>query len=91
MKATKHKVKKKDQSAPIKEAKKVSIKSAGIVDGKFQVVLTDGSLLDGVDEIQTKKVGYGNALYVNIFCRVDGLNSESPSLPISQTFTKKES
>ena len=87
-------IKRKGKKSPVpspevkKEIKKVSIKSAGIVDEQFQVVLTDDSHLEGIDEIQTKKVGYGNALYVHIFCRVDGLNTTTPSTPISEILTK---
>lgn len=73
---------------PVAEPKKVTITSAGIVNGVFQVLLSDGSILEGVDEIATKKVGYGSSLYVNIFCKVDSAPA-TPSTPISQEFTKK--
>jgi hypothetical protein len=85
----KTRVKKAAVVTPVAEQKKLTIKSAGIVDGVFKVLLSDGSLLDGVDEIATKKVGYGSSLYVNIFCKVDG-SVETPTLPISQEFTPKK-
>jgi hypothetical protein len=69
----------------------VTVESAGIVNGKFQVKLSNGTLLGGVEEVATKKVGYGNGVYVNIFCSVD-LPKEAPpepSTPISQQMTVK--
>jgi hypothetical protein len=74
---------------PVAEPKKVTIASAGIVNGVFQVLLSDGSTLEGVDEIATKKVGYGSSLYVNIFCKVDSAPA-TPATPISQEFSEKK-
>lgn len=54
-----------------KPVKKVTIESAGIVDGVFEVILSNGDILGGVDEIATKRSGYGNNLYVHIYCTVD--------------------
>jgi hypothetical protein len=87
----KKKNKKKVESTPVvaSEPKKLTITSAGIVNGQFQVLFSDGSVLDGVDEIATKKVGYGSSLYVNIFCKVDSIPA-TPSLPISQEFSPKK-
>jgi hypothetical protein len=70
----------------------VTVVGAGIVNGKFEVRLSNGTLLGGVEEVATKKVGYGNNVYVNIFCSVE-LPKENPpaepSTPISQQMTTK--
>ena len=43
----------------------LTVKSAGLVNGEFVVVLSNGDFLGKVEEVSTKKVGYGNGVYVH--------------------------
>ena len=70
----------------VKAPNVLTVKSAGLVNGEFVVVLSNGDFLGKVEEVSTKKVGYGNGVYVHIFCEVDTTRKE-PSTPISEKLT----
>lgn len=96
MKKNKTKIKAKKtvkQPIPVVEPSPITVTviSAGIVDGKFQVKLSNGMFLGKVEEVATKKVGYGNNFYVNIFCALDFPKDPTTELstPISQQMTVK--
>ena len=50
--------------------KKLSIKSAGLNNGVFEVILSDNSTLIGIDKISVKPVGYGDEIDIDISARV---------------------
>lgn len=51
-------------SAAVVEPKHLFIKAAGLNDGKWGITLSDGSLLDGVEEILQTKPSYSDGFTV---------------------------
>jgi hypothetical protein len=60
----KTKTKTKNNSPVQSDPKSLSIVTAGLLNGKWGIVLSDGSVLDGVEEIIQTKPSYSDGYYV---------------------------